>query len=75
MADGVLGEDTLHALRAVELDVKQKPVVVQILHHLKGEINATDHQPNQETVTPKPAQVCILPVVLDSSHERIFIII
>ena len=57
MANGVLGEDTLHALRAAEPGIKQKPVAVQILLHLKEERNATDYQPNQETVAPKHAQV------------------
>ena len=51
MADGLLGEDTLHALKAVELDVKQKPVVALILLHLKEERNALVHQRNQEIVT------------------------
>ena len=57
MADGLLGEDTLHALRAVELAFKQKPVVVLILLHLKEEINATDHQLNLKTVIQMHAQV------------------
>ena len=60
MADGLLGEDTLHALRAAELGVKQKPVVVLILLHLKEEVNATDHQLNRETVILMHAQVRML---------------
>ena len=70
MADGLLGEDTLHARRAAVLGVKQKPVAVLILLHLKEERNARDYQPNQETVTPKHAQVSTLNLEFHSTKER-----
>ena len=70
MADGVLGEGTRHALRAVELDVKQKLVVALILLHLKEEINATDHQLNRETVILMHAQVCMLLLKFSLREER-----
>ena len=70
MADGLLGEDTLHALRAAELGVKQKPVVVLILLHLKEERNVTDYQPNQETVTAKHAQASTLNIEFHSTKEQ-----
>ena len=71
MADGLLGEDTLHALRVAELDVKQKPVVVLILLHLKEERNATDYQPNQETVIPKHAPVSTLNLEFHSTKKEV----
>ena len=74
MADGLLGEGTLHAPRVAELDVKQKPEVILILLHLKEERNATEYQPNQETVTPKHAQVSTLNLEFHSTKDRSLII-
>ena len=70
MADGLLGEGTLHAPRVAELDVKQKPEVVLVLLHLKEEKNATDYQPNQEIVIPMHARVSTLILEFHSTKDR-----
>ena len=75
MADGVLGEDILLVLEAVEQGFKQEHVVALILLHLLKEINARDHQPNQGIAIPMHAQVCILQLEFLSTQEKSFIII
>ena len=59
MANGVDGENILVVLRGVELGLKQEPVLVIILSHLKEENNARDHLQNKRNVTFKHVQVQI----------------